>query len=95
MELDTHEALLLTIEAAAARLAIGRTRVYELVASGRLPSVKLGRSRRVRVLDLEEFVAGLPAGVAPEEEPAHCVCGSTPRRQEDVAVPSAVMRIEA
>ena len=86
MDLDTHEPLLLTIEAAATRLAIGRTRAYELVASGRLTSVKLGRSRRVRVLDLEDFVAGLPADGAPEEEPAHCVCGGTPRRREDVAV---------
>lgn len=53
------DALLVTPGAAAGLLAIGRTRCYELIASGALPSVTLGRSRRIRVSDLEEFVAAL------------------------------------
>lgn len=52
--------LLLTIPQVCAALAISRDAVYELLRSGRLPSVALGRSRRIRVEDLERFVAGLP-----------------------------------
>ena len=39
--------LLLTPEEAANRLAICRTRVYELMGSGQLESVRIGSSRRV------------------------------------------------
>jgi excisionase family DNA binding protein len=51
--------VLLTIEEAAERLSMGRTKVYELVRSGRLESVTIGRSRRVPVAALEPFVTGL------------------------------------
>ena len=44
----------------ASALAISRDAVYELLRSGRLPSVTLGRSRRIRVTDLDRFVASLP-----------------------------------
>ena len=33
--------------------------VYKLIRSGELPSVKLGRSRRIRESDLEQFIASL------------------------------------
>ena len=36
-----------------------RDTIYKLIGSGRLPSVKLGRARRVRESDLEEFIASL------------------------------------
>ena len=48
--------LLLTMEEVALCLNIGRTRVYRLVASGLLVSVKVGRSRRVPKWALEELV---------------------------------------
>lgn len=51
--------LLLTPEKAAEALAIGRTRVYELMASGSLPSIRLGRSRRVARRALVHFIEGL------------------------------------
>jgi excisionase family DNA binding protein len=38
---------------------ISQETVYKLFASGRLPSVKLGRSRRVRESDLDQFIASL------------------------------------
>jgi excisionase family DNA binding protein len=38
---------LLTPERAAERLDLGRTKVYELIATGELESVKIGRARRV------------------------------------------------
>jgi excisionase family DNA binding protein len=51
--------LLLTVEEAAEMLRIGRTRTYELVMSGRITSVKIGRRRLVVRASLQEFVARL------------------------------------
>ncbi len=53
---------LLTVEEAAERLSIGRTKAYELVASGELESVTIGRCRRVPAEALEPFVAKLRQG---------------------------------
>jgi excisionase family DNA binding protein len=38
-------------------LKIGRTKVQKLLSSGDLPSVQVGRNRRVSVRDFEEFIA--------------------------------------
>lgn len=48
--------VLLTVEQAAEALALGRTKVYELLDSGSLRSVKIGRARRIPVDALAEFV---------------------------------------
>jgi excisionase family DNA binding protein len=48
--------LLLTIVEAARVLSIGRTTMYELVGSGEIDVVHIGRSARVPVDALEEFV---------------------------------------
>ena len=48
--------LLLTITEASQVLAISRSKLYELLNSGNLPSVHIGRSRRIRMKDIEEFV---------------------------------------
>jgi excisionase family DNA binding protein len=56
--------LLLTAEEAARALRVGRSKVYELMRSGQLRSVKLGGSRRVSTKALAEFVAWLEAGAA-------------------------------
>ena len=50
--------LLLTIAEASQVLAISRSKLYDLLNSGHLPSVHIGRSRRVRMTDLEDFVNG-------------------------------------
>lgn len=50
---------LLRVEEAADVLAISRTKVYELMASGELESVHIGRSRRVPVDAVRDFVARL------------------------------------
>ncbi|MFF8938737.1 helix-turn-helix domain-containing protein [Streptomyces paradoxus] len=44
---------------AAEALAIGRSTVYELMADGSLKYIKLGRTRRIRRVDLEAYVANL------------------------------------
>ena len=56
--------LLLTPEETAELLALGRSKVYELLATGALSSVKIGRCRRVPVEALETFLATLRDGAA-------------------------------
>jgi excisionase family DNA binding protein len=51
--------LLLRVEEVAQLLEIGRTRVYHLIASGELASVKIGGSRRVPTAAVHRYVAGL------------------------------------
>jgi excisionase family DNA binding protein len=58
--------MLLTVEETASELRIARRRVFEMIRDGRLPSVKIGRSRRVRSTDLATYVAKL--AVAPHQE---------------------------
>jgi excisionase family DNA binding protein len=53
---DGQPKLLLTPEEAARALGIGRTKLYELLATAKLPSVRIGGSRRVSVGALTEFV---------------------------------------
>jgi excisionase family DNA binding protein len=48
--------LLLTVTEASEVLAISRSKLYELLNSGLLPSVHIGRSRRIRMKDVEDFV---------------------------------------
>ena len=58
----SDDQLLVTPEEAARRLSLGRTTIYELMASGELQSVSVGRCRRVPVSELCSFVARLADG---------------------------------
>ena len=49
--------LLVTVEEAAQMLSIGRSLAYKLVMSKQVPSVKIGRTRRIPVFALEAFIA--------------------------------------
>ena len=49
--------LLLTIPEAAASLNVSRSLVYELVHMGAIATLKIGKSRRVSVAALQEFIA--------------------------------------
>jgi excisionase family DNA binding protein len=51
--------LLLTVEEAAGLLSIGRTRVFALIRTGELASVRVGSSRRVTPEALAQYVDGL------------------------------------
>jgi excisionase family DNA binding protein len=51
--------LLLRPEDAARALGVGRTKVYELMRSGALRSVRVGGLRRIPVAALNEFVTRL------------------------------------
>ena len=57
--MDTHQVEwqeLLTVNETIGVLRLGRTRVNEMLRSGELPSLKLGRRRLVRRMDLERFL---------------------------------------
>jgi excisionase family DNA binding protein len=51
---DQHEYL--KVPEVAQELRIGRSRAYELVANGKIPALKIGRSVRVRRRDLESWL---------------------------------------
>ena len=52
------EKLLLKPAEVCETLGIGRTRIYEMLATGELPSVRLGRSVRIPVTALRQWIAG-------------------------------------
>ena len=56
---DAPNKLLLTIAEAAQLLGLGRSKVYELIASGAIESVRIGRARRVPASALERFIEAL------------------------------------
>ncbi len=51
--------LLYRLEVAADLLSIGRSKLYELIAAGEVPTVKIGRSTRVPAESLEAYVERL------------------------------------
>ncbi len=53
------ERALLSPEKLATYLGCGRTYAYKLLADGSIPSVKLGRLRRVRRQDADRFIEQL------------------------------------
>lgn len=59
----TVDKLLLKPEEAAELLSIGRSKVYELIGTGELASVRIGTSRRIPADALAEFVEELRSPV--------------------------------
>ena len=56
---DEMDKLLLTPVEAATALGIGRSKLYELIQSGQLPSVRIGTCRRVPAEALHNFLLTL------------------------------------
>ncbi len=56
---DVTGRLLYTPVEAAALLGLGRTKIYELLLSGELRSVRIGTARRIPAAALADFVASL------------------------------------
>lgn len=52
--------LMLTVEETAAVMKISKSYAKKLISAGMVPSVRVGRCRRVRLNDLEAHIAGLP-----------------------------------
>jgi len=65
--LGNDEALCVSPRRAARMLDLGLTRTYELLNSGELKSFKDGKSRRVIVASMHEYVARRLAETATEE----------------------------
>ncbi len=55
--LNHNSEILLRAEEVAARLRLGRSTVYDMIKSGQLPSLRVGRSVRVPLQALTEWVA--------------------------------------
>jgi excisionase family DNA binding protein len=59
--METDCELLLSPTEAARRLSLGRTRLYQLLGSGELASVQVGKLRRIPTRALRDYVDGLLA----------------------------------
>ncbi len=53
---QANQPLLLTPAEAARRLSIARSSLYELVLTGQIESIKIGRSRRIPLDALTDFI---------------------------------------
>jgi excisionase family DNA binding protein len=60
-EVTSHdcEKLLYTIDEAAQALSLGRSLLYQLVLTGQIASIKVGRYRRIPVVSLKSYVEQL------------------------------------
>ena len=56
LTLATPEGILLTVDEAADRLRIGRSKMYELLADGHIASIHVGRLRRIEPQALLDYV---------------------------------------
>lgn len=63
--------LMLTVEEAATSLRLSKSYVKKLIAAGKMPSVKVGRCRRVRLRDLGAYVSNLDTTGPPATDPPH------------------------
>lgn len=54
--------ILITVDEAAAMLRIGRTVAWELVRTRKIKSVKIGRTRRVPLTAIQEYIQHLLDG---------------------------------
>jgi excisionase family DNA binding protein len=55
-EFHPLDRMLLTVEEAAAAIGVGRTTMFELIASGAVEAVRVGRLRRIRPDALRAYV---------------------------------------
>lgn len=62
--------VLYRIEEAAELLSVSKSRVYELIRSGQLRTVKVGKSHRVPARSLDDYVARLLRGSASHDKTA-------------------------
>jgi len=62
--------LLLSVEEAAERLGIGRSLMYELIGSGQITSIRVGRLRRITPEALSAYVAALHRRDSNRPDPA-------------------------
>ena len=61
---DQQSGELMTVQAAADRLAVSRWMIYQLIWDQRVKSVQIGRCRRIVRQSLDEYISGLIEGAA-------------------------------
>jgi excisionase family DNA binding protein len=62
--MTTPTAELLTVPEVMTRLKLGRSKVYDLIRTRRLPSITIGRARRVPADAVQDFIRDQLAEVA-------------------------------
>jgi putative molybdopterin biosynthesis protein len=60
MSTDSDDLVAFTMRQVAGRLALSEVMIRDLVRSGALPSFKIGRSVRIRAVDLRQFIEAAP-----------------------------------
>jgi excisionase family DNA binding protein len=60
----TDEGELITVQAAASRLAVSRWTIHRLIWDQKVKSVQIGRCRRIIRKSFDDYVAGLIDGAA-------------------------------
>ena len=53
---SASQRLLLRVPEVAERLGIGRTKIYQMIATGELPTIHIGRAVRVSASSLQKWV---------------------------------------
>lgn len=53
---DIPARLAVTVNEAAKMLGLSRAKIYPLISNGEIPSLKIGKCRRVPVRELESFI---------------------------------------
>ena len=56
IDIPVSEKYLLTVPEAVAYATIGKNRIYELIRSGQLKTIKVGRYNKIHRLELEKFL---------------------------------------
>ncbi|NUU15809.1 excisionase family DNA-binding protein [Cellulomonas humilata] len=77
--MEPDDRILLTVVEAARRLGVGRSLMYELLGSGQVESIHIGRLHKVPIDALETFVARTRADSRPSSTGA---TASTQRRAD-------------
>ena len=67
MNIDLSERLVVSPQEAAVALGLSRARVYQLLNDGTLPSIYIGRARRIRVEHLTGLLDRLEGEQNPDE----------------------------
>ncbi|WP_072689369.1 helix-turn-helix domain-containing protein [Rhodococcus marinonascens] len=63
--MSAQHARLLTIPQTMEALSLGRSKVFELIESGEIRSVKIGRSRRIPMSAINEYIERLESEQCP------------------------------
>lgn len=67
-DMKPEERLVLSVEAAGELLSLSRTRMFALIKTGEIRSIRVGRLRRIPADALAEYVTHVVAAQAPAQE---------------------------